>query len=284
MWMDDPNGTGYGPVAANNPYFNQTAKHSYSVFYDFNHSKPETKYYVSRVLAQWISEYKVDGFRWDLTKGFTQACSPSDEACTNIYQQDRVDILKGYADDQWADDPNSYIIFEHLGQDNEEQEWANYRIGEGKGVMMWNKMTDQFGQNTMGYSSSSDLSRANYTAHGFSGERTMTYGESHDEERLMYKNLTYGATDGTYNVKDLATALQREKAYGAIFLTLPGPKMIWQFGELGYDFSINTCVNGTINNSCRLDEKPVAFKLNYDQNPLRKAVYDTWAKILEIRL
>lgn len=284
LWMDDPDGNGYGDVAANNPYFNQTAKHTYSVFYDFNHSKPETKYYVKRVLAQWINEYKIDGFRWDLTKGFTQACSSSDETCTNSYQQDRVDILKTYADYEWADDPTSYIIFEHLGQDNEEQQWANYRINEGKGVMMWNKMTDQFGQNTMGYASSSDLSRANYTNHGFTGERTMTYGESHDEERLMYKNISYGATNGSYNVKDLATALQRQKAYGAIFLSLPGPKMIWQFGELGYDFSINTCSNGSISNNCRLDEKPVAFALGYDQDPVRKAVYDTWAKILEIRL
>ncbi|KAA6301353.1 MAG: hypothetical protein EZS26_002550, partial [Candidatus Ordinivivax streblomastigis] len=24
----------------------------------------------------------------------------------------------------------------------------------------------------------------------------------------------------------------------AFFLTVPGPKMIWQFGELGYDISI----------------------------------------------
>jgi isoamylase len=60
--------------------------------------------------------------------------------------------------------------------------------------------------------------------------------------------------------------------------------MIWQFGELGYDFSINTCVNGTINNNCRLDPKPVAFSLGYDQDPVRKSVYDTWAKILAIRL
>ncbi|WP_417431058.1 alpha-amylase family glycosyl hydrolase [Halpernia sp.] len=283
MWMVD-DGTGYGPVAANNPYFNQTAKHSYSVFYDLNHSKAETKYYVNRVLTHWINEYKVDGFRWDLTKGFTQACSPSDESCTNSYQQDRVDILKGYADDQWAVDPNSYVIFEHLGTDSEEQQWANYRINEGKGIMMWNKMTDEYGQNTMGYSTNSGISRANYTTHGFTDRRNIAYGESHDEERLMFKDFSYGATNGTYNVKDLATALQRQKAYAAIFLTIPGPKMIWQFGELGYDFSINRCTDGTINNDCRLAEKPVAFSLGYDQDIVRKTVYDTWSKILQIRL
>ena len=283
MWMID-SGNGYGPVAANNPYFNQTATHSYSVFYDLNHSKPETKYYVNRVLAQWIGEYKVDGFRWDLTKGFTQNCTASDQGCTNAYQQDRVDILKGYADYQWADDPNSFIIFEHLGTDAEEQQWANYRIGEGKGIMLWDKETDQYGQNTMGYTSNSGISRVNYSAHGFTDRRNVAYGESHDEERLMFKNINYGATNGSYNVKDLATALQRQKAFGAIFLPIPGPKMIWQFGELGYDFGINRCVDGTYNNNCRLDEKPVAFTLGYDQDPVRKDVYDTWAKILQIRL
>jgi pullulanase/glycogen debranching enzyme len=25
-----------------------------------------------RVIKQWVEEYKIDGFRWDLTKGFTQ--------------------------------------------------------------------------------------------------------------------------------------------------------------------------------------------------------------------
>ena len=45
----------------------------------------------------------------------------------------------------------------------------------------------------------------------------------------------------------------------AFFFTIPGPKMIWQFGELGYDYSINHCANGTINNNCRLDAKPIRW-------------------------
>ena len=291
MWMIDPDGDGYGDPAANNPYFNQVAKHSYSVFNDFNHSASATKYYVERVLEQWIKEYRIDGFRWDLTKGFTQNCSANDQTCTNAYQQDRVDILKGYADKQWSYDPASYIIFEHLGSDNEEQQWANYKINEGKGVMMWDKETNPYNQNTMGYSSDSNFNRVNFQAHGFTDRRAVSYGESHDEERIMYKNLTYGAAAGTYNVKDLSTSLERQKAYGAVFLTVPGPKMIWQFAELGFDKSIYTCENGTVNNEgdstpgdCKLDPKPSAFGLAYDTNAARKSVYDTWAKILELRL
>jgi pullulanase/glycogen debranching enzyme len=46
--------------------------HSYNVGEDFNHQLPGTQNYVKRVIKQWIEEYKIDGFRWDLTKGFTQ--------------------------------------------------------------------------------------------------------------------------------------------------------------------------------------------------------------------
>ncbi|SEH93573.1 alpha-amylase family glycosyl hydrolase [Epilithonimonas hominis] len=279
LWSTSTTG-GYGDVASNNPYFNQIAKHSYSVFYDFNHSKAETRYYVNRVLEQWINEYKIDGFRWDLTKGFTQNCTASDESCTGSYQQDRVDVLKLYSDYQWSYDPTSFVIFEHLGTDGEEQQWANYRVNEGKGVMLWDNQTGPYGQNTMGYDANSNFNRIDFENHGFSERRGVGYGESHDEERLMYKNLTFG----NGSVKNLATALERQKAFGAVFFTVPGPKMIWQFGELGYEFSINRCENGTISNDCRTSPKPVAFTLGYDTDANRKAVYDTWAKILAIRL
>ncbi|KFF09439.1 alpha-amylase family glycosyl hydrolase [Chryseobacterium luteum] len=283
LWNIDPDGDGYGDIAANNPYFNQVPKHSYNVFNDFNHTSPSTQYYVERSLQQWLTEYHIDGFRWDLTKGFTQSCSENDEACTNAYQQDRVDIMKNYADKQWAIDPNSYMIFEHLGTDAEEQQWANYRIAEGKGVMLWNKQTEPYNQNTMGYKENSNYDRMNHSLHGFTNMHAVGYGESHDEERLMFKNLAYGAVNGAYNVTNLNTALERMKTFGATFFTIPGPKMIWQFGELGYEFSINRCADGTISNGCRTDEKPVAFALGYDTNANRKSVYDAWAKIINIR-
>ena len=144
-----------------------------------------------------------------------------------------------------------------------------------------------YSQNTMGFSSSSNINRVDFENHiGFSERRNVTYGESHDEERLMYKNLQYGATNGSYNVKTLATALERQKAYASVLFTVPGPKMIWEFGELGYDYGINRCTNGTYSTGCRTDPKPSAFdpSLNYFANTQRKAVYDVWAKILSLRM
>lgn len=293
MWMNDPDGDGFGSPTAENPYFNMAAKHSYSVGEDFNHQSLKTQYYVNRVIKQWIEEYKIDGFRWDLTKGFTQACTASDESCTNGYQQDRVDILKKYADYSWSLDPTHYTIFEHLGTDAEEQQWANYRIAEtpSKGIMMWGKMTDQYNQLSMGYASDSNVSRMLSSNRGFTANRLMGYAESHDEERLMYKNVQYGASNGSYNVKTLNTALSRMSAIGAVSLLVPGPKMIWHFGELGWEKSIYTCNDGTVNDAsgtisgdCKLDTKPQPQWVNNwlgDSN--RNKIYNDWAKMITLK-
>ncbi len=280
MWMTDEDDDGWGEPSAENPYFNQIATHAYSIGNDFNHSQDITKYYTKRVLKHWIEKFHIDGFRWDLTKGFTQNCE-GDEACTNSYQQDRVDILKEYADYSWSLDPTHYVIFEHLGADAEEQQWANYRIGEGKGVMLWGKMTAPYNQLTMGYGSNSNFEGMGHESHGFTDKRLVGYAESHDEERLMYRNLEYGnSTNSSHDVKDLNTALSRMSALGAVTLTIPGPKMIWHFGELGMDNSINTCTDGSVDEECRLATKP---QPQWDENWLadsnRSQIYTDWARI-----
>ena len=114
MWMDDPDNNGWGEPSSENPYFNETATHTYSVGSDFNHSSALTKKYSKRVVKHWIENFKIDGFRWDLTKGFTQNCTDTNSGCTDNYQADRVAILKEYADYSWSLDPDHYVIFEHL--------------------------------------------------------------------------------------------------------------------------------------------------------------------------
>ncbi|MBU2922005.1 T9SS type A sorting domain-containing protein [Winogradskyella psychrotolerans] len=288
MWMDDPDGDGWGEPSSENPYFNQVATHSYSVGSDFNHQQSRTQYYTERVVQHWIEEFKIDGFRWDLTKGFTQNCASSDDGCTNGYQQDRVDILKQYADFSWSVDPTHYVIFEHLGQDNEEKEWANYRLDEGKGVMMWGIMNSVYNELTMGQSGNKNISRMGHTAHsGFNGPRVVGYAESHDEERLMYKNLQYGNnSNSSHDVRDLNTALSRMSALGAVSVMIPGPKMIWHFGELGMENSIFTCFNGTYNNDgCKLDTKPQPqWTNNWITDALRSEIYNDWSRLHALKI
>ncbi|MBU0940919.1 MAG: T9SS type A sorting domain-containing protein [Bacteroidetes bacterium] len=292
MWMNDPDGDGFGTPTTENPYFNTTARHSYNVGEDFNHTKALTKNYVKRVVKQWIEEYKIDGLRWDLTKGFTQNCSSSDDGCTNSYQQDRVDVLKEYADYSWSLDPTHYAIFEHLGSDQEEQQWANYRVAEApsKGIMMWGKLTDNYNDLSMGYPA--NIARMTSTSRGFTANRLMGYAESHDEERLMYKNLQFGNTSNTsHNVKNLNIALSRMSALGAVSLLIPGPKMIWQFGELGWETSIFACNNGTVNTpndaisgDCKLDTKPQPqWVNNWLGTTTRGAIYNDWAKMITMK-
>ena len=292
MWMDDPDGDGWGGPSSDNPYFNVFPTHSYSVGSDFNHGSTYTKDYVKQVVGYWIDEYKIDGFRWDLTKGFTQNCGngtySGDEGCTGSFQQDRVDVLKEYADHTWSVDPDHYVIFEHLGSDNEEKEWANYRLGEGKGIMMWGIMNSPYGELTMAQSGNKNISRMGHTAHsGFIGPRVVGYAESHDEERLMYKNIAFGNTsNGSHNVQNLNTALSRMSALGAVTVMVPGPKMIWHFGELGMENSIFTCPDGSYDNDgCKLATKPQPqWVNNWLTDALRGQIYEDWSKLNKLKI
>jgi hypothetical protein len=109
--------------------------------------------------------------------------------------------------------------------------------------------------------------------------------ESHDEERLMFKNMAYGNSGpGGYDVTDFVTALKRMELASTFFLTLPGPKMMWQFGELGYEYSIFMCADGTVNlnnTGCKLDPKPVVWDFLGDYNRVR--LYDVNKALLDLR-
>ncbi|MEP6675058.1 MAG: alpha-amylase family glycosyl hydrolase [Ferruginibacter sp.] len=256
--------------AANNPWLNPTAPHPYSVFNDFNHTSTATQYLVNRSLEYWLSEYKVDGFRFDLAKGFTQTVSNT--TTVENFDASRVANLERYYDHILPLYPDTYMILEFLGtQRPEEQEYANH------GFMLWGNNNNNYNQATMGYASSSDFSKIVYNSsqEAFSIPAEMGYMESHDEERLMYKNLQFGNTSGAYNVKNLATALDRQAAAASVFFTVPGPKMFWQFGERGYDFSINY-------NGSNVANKPPHWE--YMQDPNRLALYNAYSKLINLRL
>ena len=296
MWMNDPDGDGWGGPSFENPYFNTTAKHSYSVGEDFNHQSIYTQNYVKRVVKHWIEDFKIDGFRWDLTKGFTQNCTSGDQNCTNSYQLDRVNVLKAYADYSWSLDQTHYVIFEHLGGDSEEQEWANYRLGDAipKGIMMWSEIWNSYKNLAQGQAGDINFDRMGHTAHGFTGKRALGYPESHDKDRIMYEMTQFGVTSNpSHNVRDLNTALLRMSALGAVTIPIPGPKMIWHFADLGMNNSIWTCTNGVVNSDydgnndgdCKLSTKPQPqWANNWLGNANRNKIYNDWSRLNHLKI
>ncbi len=278
--MQDFNFSTFKPNPTNR-WFNVNPTHPFNVFNDMNHESLYTRQYLDTVNYYWLNEYKIDGYRFDLTKGFTQTNNPNNVDAWSAYDASRIALLKRMSDKIWAHSPNAYVIFEHLGVNPEEKELAEYRADEGKGILFWGKMTDEYNQNTMGYVSGSDITRVYHGTRGWSVPNLIGYMESHDEERLMYKNLQFGNSATGYNVKDLATALKRMETASVMFFTIPGPKMLWQFGELGFDYSINRCDNGTINNDCRLSIKPAVWDYQ-DEGPRRK-LYKLTADLIKLK-
>lgn len=249
----------------NNPWFNADATHPYNVGYDFNHESVLTQNFVDTVLKYWVNEYKIDGYRFDLSKGFTQVNHPNDVAAWSAYDQSRINIWKRISDQFRPTCSDCYMILEHFADNSEEKVLSAY------GFMLWGNINHAFNEATMGYAS--DLGWASYKERGWTAPNLVSFMESHDEERLMYKNINFGSTSPTYNVKDTFTGLSRCEAAAVILTSLPGPYMIWQFGELGYDYSID--YNGRIGN------KPIRW--DYQKVSARKRLYDVYAAMNKLR-
>jgi len=234
---------------------------------------------VKQTLDYFIEEYRVDGFRFDLSKGFTQNNTLGNIGAWNAYDQSRVDILNDYRNTIWNEHGNDiYMILEHLGGNSEESALAN------AGFMLWGKMTDEYNENSLGFSGNTDVFRSYYTSRNFQDQHLVAYAESHDEERLMYKNLNFGNTsNGSHNVRNLGVALDRQEAIAAILYAIPGPKMLWQFGEIGYDISINASASNPTCTTCRTDRKPVPWTLGYDNNPDRMRLYRVTANMIRLK-
>ncbi|MCP9752629.1 alpha-amylase family glycosyl hydrolase [Ferruginibacter sp. HRS2-29] len=257
--------------AANNPWMNISAPHPYSVFNDLNHTSTATQYLVKRALDFWITEYKIDGYRMDLAKGFTQTATNT--TTVENYDASRVANLNRYYDATIAAHPDAYMILEFLGTlpSQEEQEYAAH------GFMLWGNNNFRYNQVTMGFADNSDISPIAYSSpsRAYNNPASVGYMESHDEERTMYKNLQFGNVSGSYNVKNLATALAREEAAATVFFTVPGPKMIWQFEERGYDIPLTFGGSNVAN-------KPPHWEYMNDAN--RRHLYDTYKSIIDLRL
>jgi len=259
--------------AANSPWFNPVAKHAYNVGFDFNHESQPTKDLVDRVLKYWETEFKVDGFRFDLSKGFTQkqTCDNNGGNCNvgawGNLDQSRIDILNRLAAEARKTDPTAYLILEHFADNNEE------KVLSDNGFLLWGNVNYGYNEATMGWISTSNFSSVSSKQRGWTLPALVGYMESHDEERLMFKNLMYGNANGLYSIKDLATSLNRMKLAAAFFFTVPGPKMIWQFGERGFDISID--------NPSRLGNKPPHWE--YMSDARRLNLFKVFSSLINLK-
>lgn len=263
----DPN-TGSGQPLPENPWFNPQATHPYSIGYDFNHESPHTRQFIKDVFTYWLNEYKVDGFRLDLSKGLTQTYTGSDIGAWSQYDQSRINILTDYYNHIKSVNPDAYVILEHLANNDEEVVLAN------TGMLLWSAMHNHYKQVGMGWQENSDLSWAYHGSRGFTYPNLIDYMENHDEERLMFENLSYGNATVSYNIKDTLTSVKHLKQAAVMFMGIPGPKMIWQFGEVGYDYSILYGGN-------RLANKPPRW--DYFNHPERQLLYRTYAAMAALR-
>lgn len=236
---------------------------------DFNHESPYTQAFVDSVNSYWMSEYKVDGFRFDFTKGFSNTYHPLTDEWGSNYDAERIVLLERMADEIWKRNPDAFVIFEHLSVNTEETVLANH------GILLWGNMSYNYQEAAMGYHNDqhSNFSLISYKLRGWNDPQVVGYMESHDEERIAFKCVTFGNSSGDYSIQDTTTALRRLALNALFFFTVPGPKMVWQFGELGYDYTIE--YNG------RTGEKPIRW--DYLNDFRRKYLYDFYGALIKLR-
>jgi len=276
---------------ADNPFLNIPASTPFSVFQQVNHDHAYIQYWLDRANRHWLEEYNIDGYRFDLTKGFIggQPANP------NGTQPRRIENLQRMADEIWAVDEDAIVILEHFGTNDEEAQLANHRADDTGGMLLWNGQNFNYRQAAAGNLGSGAGLTSTYSPRrngSFERLNHVTYMESHDEQWLMREMLQEGASADGYDIQTFDTALDRSKLAGAFFLTVPGPRMLWQLGEVGYgwnedeclrpgDGGLGDCPDGTPG---RTAPKPVQTEYRDEAaSPERTRLRKAWAALLRLR-
>ncbi len=256
----------YGTDLSKNPWFNVTAPHKDNVYEDWNHGFAPAHQMFIRALQYWLKEYKVDGYRLDLSHGFC-----SDQPNTSV-----ANLKDYYAKGVKAVSPTAYMICEHWGDNmgTERPQLIN------EGMMCWQNTNEAYMQVAMGWFDKNDnLNNANMDGY-------VSYCESHDEERMQYKCKMYG--NGAIKT-DVTTRISRVPASVILNVLLNGSHMIWQFEEIGYDYSINCDIDhpnaGTANgdDKYRCNKKPRPEDLGYFKEQRRIDAYTKCAQAIQLR-
>ena len=252
----------YGTELSKNPWFNVSAPHSDNVYEDWNHGFEPAHEMFIRALQYWLREYKVDGYRLDLSHGL----------CSNQPNTSVGNLKDYYSKGVKAVSPDAYMICEHWGSNMASE--RPQLISEG--MQCWNNTSNAYCQTAMGWLKEGD---------GFgeaSKDGYVSYCESHDEERMQYKVKKYGNGDLQTNT---AARLARVAENVAFNVLLNGSHMLWMWEEIGYDFSINSDLDhpNEYRESYRCNKKPRPEIRSYFTNTNRVAAFTRCAQVITLR-
>lgn len=247
-----------------NPWFvpKNEVKHSDNDYgEDWNHDFGPAHEMFTRVFQHWLKEYKVDGFRLDLSHGLCGGTKYNAPENLKDYYQNGVQAVS----------PGAYMILEHWGNNANNDRPGLIEAG----MLCWLNTNNAYCQVTMGWLKDGDaLTAAN-------ADGLVTYAESHDEERMQYKCTQWG--NGKVKT-DFPTRIGRVPAAVAMNVLLNGSHMLWQFEEIGYDFSINSNIDHPYATSGgRVDPKPRPENAGYFHDPYRVKAYEKCAQAIQLR-
>lgn len=232
-----------------NPWFNTNPPEGDNGYgEEWDHDFAPAHEMFRRAFAYWLKEYKIDGYRLDLSHGL---CGQTNNAVAN---------LTDYYNTVQATSPGAYMILEHWGDGQSTLISRGMQCWTGAGVsnaycqtaMGWLKDGDGFG----------DANRSGY----------VSYAESHDEERMQYKAKTWGNGDLQTNEPARLGRVAENVAFNVL---LNGAHMLWQFEEIGYDYSIE--YNG------RTGKKPNPETKGYFTQPERVDAFTKCAQVITLR-
>lgn len=247
----------YGGVQ-NNPFYNAVAPHDYSVLNDWNQDNALVDQQWKDMLQFWLTKYNVDGFRFDLVKGLGD--NNSYGSGTEAYNQSRINRMKKLHGYMTAVKPGCIFINENLASASEENQMAN------DGELCWANVN--YNSNEYAVGNQSDLRRFNATNDSRNFASTVSYAESHDEQRNAYCMTT---CTNTYIKSSHQVRMRRLSSLAAQMILNPGAHMIFQFGELGDEQSEKTSSGNNVD--------PKIVKWNNFSDTYRKALYKCYSEI-----
>lgn len=268
---------------AENPFYNATAPHAYSVLNDWKQEHPLVERQWIDALTYWLTAFNADGFRFDLVKGLgdsnsyhatynasTNSWSGVTDQNTNDYNQSRIDRMIRLHAAMEAVKPGAYFINEDLAGAEEENAMA------ANGQTNWANINTPSTNYELGITGNANLNRFYAPDDSRLWGSTVSYMESHDEERIAYSIANSTLSGNTATIRDSEElTMRRLGTIAAQMLMAPGAHMLWQFQEFGAD--------QTTKNSSGNDTSPKQVVWSYLDNEFRQGLYQSYADLCAIR-